>query len=49
MQNAIDKSRETLAGLPPAPAGICPRCSTPIAPTESVRFERGEVFHMKCG
>ena len=49
MQNAIDKSRETLAGLQPAPPGICTRCSTPIAPSESVRFEHGEVFHLKCG
>jgi hypothetical protein len=43
---AVDRSRETLAGL--APPNLCPRCSAPMAPGEAVRFEHGEVFHLKC-
>src|SRR5262249_24878222 len=27
---------------------ICPRCSTPIPPGVSVRFEDGETFHIQC-
>jgi hypothetical protein len=45
---AIEKSREMLAGIERAEVMICPRCSVPIAPDESVRFEHGEVFHLEC-
>src|SRR5262249_35905719 len=27
---------------------VCPRCSKPIPPGESVRFEHGEIFHIQC-
>jgi hypothetical protein len=49
IRNAIDSSREALAGSRLEPETICSRCSTSIKPGESVRFEHGEVFHMKCG
>jgi hypothetical protein len=45
---AIEMSREMLAGIERAEVMICPRCSVPIAPDESVRFEHGEVFHLEC-
>jgi hypothetical protein len=45
-REAIDRSREDRAGI--ERDLICPRCSKPIAPGESVRFEHGEVFHLHC-
>jgi hypothetical protein len=45
---AVNKSRETLAGIEQAEVPRCSRCSAPIAPGESVRFEHGEVFHGRC-
>jgi hypothetical protein len=44
-RDAIDRSREVLAGV--ERDVICPRCSEPIAPGESVRFEHGEGFHLR--
>jgi hypothetical protein len=45
---ALDDSREMLAGIERAEVPICPRCLAPIAPSESVGFEHGEVFHLGC-
>jgi hypothetical protein len=44
---AGDRPLEVLADPQPDPKVICPRCSTPIAPGESVGFEHGEVFHLE--
>jgi hypothetical protein len=45
-RKAMDRARETLAGV--ERDSVCPRCLTPIRLGESVRFEHGEVFHLRC-
>ena len=45
-REVIDRSREVLAGIERDP--ICPHCLTSIRPGAPVRFEHGEVFHIRC-
>ena len=45
-RKAMDRARETVAGV--EWNSICPRCLTSIRIGESVRFEHGEVFHIRC-
>lgn len=45
-REVLDRSWEVLAGTARDPT--CPGCSRPIAPGASVRFEHGEVFHLRC-